>query len=84
MGWVERGLLRYAKENKTRSVRPKGSNCPSVVHQNGFMAQIYSPEETLPRMLTKSEIESLRQDMRRRHEANKKALETMDLSHLMV
>lgn len=36
-----------------------------------------------PRMLTKSEIESLRQDMRRRHEANKKALETMDLSHLM-
>ncbi|ATP90242.1 hypothetical protein VI35_07980 [Aeromonas caviae] len=72
------------KKNKTRSVRPKGSNCPSVVHQNGFMTQIYSPEETLPRMLTKPEIESLRQDMRRRHEANKKALETMDLSHLMV
>ncbi|MEL5856957.1 hypothetical protein [Aeromonas veronii] len=36
-----------------------------------------------PRMLTPEEIESLRQDMRRRHEENMKALETMDLSRLM-
>jgi len=44
----------------------------------------YRPEEPfLPRMLTKSEIESLRQDNHRRHEENMKALETMDLSRLM-
>jgi len=35
-------------------------------------------------MLTKSETESLRQDNHRRHEANMKALETMDLSRLKV
>ena len=34
-------------------------------------------------MLTPEEIESLRQDRKRRHEANMKALETMDLSRLM-
>ena len=36
-----------------------------------------------PRMLTPEEIESLRQDRKRRHEANMKAFETMDLSRLM-
>lgn len=41
------------------------------------------PKDHVPRQLTPEEIEDLRQDMRRRHEANMKALETMDLSHLM-
>ena len=38
----------------------------------------------VPRMLTKSEIESLRQHNHRCHEENMKALKTMDLSRLMV
>ncbi|MFH7525600.1 hypothetical protein AB2J22_07690 [Aeromonas sp. A5] len=42
------------------------------------------PKDHVPRQLTPEEIEDLRQDMRRRHEANMKALESMDLSHLMV
>lgn len=46
------------------------------------MAKPKTPPFT-PRHLTPEEIESLRQDMRRRHEANMKALETMDLSHLI-
>ena len=41
-------------------------------------------EPFVPRMLTKSEIESLRQHNHRCHEENMKALKTMDLSRLMV
>lgn len=39
--------------------------------------------ELTPRLLTLDEIESLRQDKRRRHEANVEMLKTMDLSRLM-
>ena len=46
------------------------------------MAKPKTPPFT-PRHLTPEEIESLRQDRKRRHEANMKALETMDLSRLM-
>ncbi len=42
------------------------------------------PPPFTPRMLTEAEIDDLRQDMRRRHESNKKAIEMMDLSHLMA
>ncbi|MFH7538362.1 hypothetical protein AB2J22_20835 [Aeromonas sp. A5] len=41
------------------------------------------PKDHVPRQLTPEEIEDLRQDNHRRHEANMKALESMDLSHLM-
>ncbi|CAJ1766120.1 hypothetical protein LHJMPILO_00337 [Aeromonas veronii] len=46
------------------------------------MAKPKTPPFT-PRHLTQEEIESLRRDRKSRHEANMKALETMDLSHLM-
>lgn len=46
------------------------------------MAKPKTPPFT-PRHLTPEEIDSLRQDRKRRHEANMKALETMDLSRLM-
>ncbi|AYO63992.1 hypothetical protein WH06_08035 [Aeromonas salmonicida subsp. salmonicida] len=46
------------------------------------MAKPKTPPFT-PRHLTPEEIESLRRDRKSRHEANMKALETMDLSRLM-